>query len=552
MKRIKVLLTACAVMVSGTAWSAPGLINYQGRLTDLSDNPITTSTDVTFTFWDAESGGSQIGSFSDLDTVTPDANGIYATLVGDDPGNLVPASVFAADGVWLNVNIEGEDLAPRVRVVSAGFAIQAEDSNTLQGLEPTAFLNMSADAYVLVRTTSSATQNGTNLLAAYTQAKTLTPNGSALAADNRAAVLVPPGRYDLGTGSITLDTEYVDLVGLSTARADQHLISEITPLGIGVLNQTADDVRIENLTVEISRPTGTAVTDDTLPAAYFPDSNLPNTVVRNCEFTQSTGAIAVSMRLSIEYSGEFTDCKALSNGFGSFGGIASGTFKDCDGGNNSFGNNGMASGTFINCVAGNNSFARGASSHASGTFIDCSAGEDSFGRLGFADGTFRGCTAGNRSFGGDATGTFIDCEAGDESFGGANQPVTGTFINCTGGDRSFGEGSFATISGAYTHCVAGANSFGGSNADNTGARLHGCRMTGSTWTGTFNGRMQDCQWGSALTLGADARIYNSTFLGDVDLNSTTAGIANSYVNDQILNAGSASFNSGNLESADIN
>ena len=115
---------ALAALATGQS-SPPGLINYQGRLTNSSDQPITSAVDVTFTFWDAESGGSQIGSFSDTDTVTPDSNGLYCTLIGDDPGNLVPDSIFSGESVWLNVNVAGEDLVPRKRVVSVGYAFHS-------------------------------------------------------------------------------------------------------------------------------------------------------------------------------------------------------------------------------------------------------------------------------------------------------------------------------------------------------------------------------------------------------------------------------------------
>jgi len=111
--------------------SAPGLMNYQGRLTDNTGNPITTSVDVTFTFWNSETGGTQLGGgFSDTYTVTPDAAGIYSTMIGDDPGNLIPASIFTGDSVWLNVNVGGEDLSPRKRITSVGYAVQASHAQT--------------------------------------------------------------------------------------------------------------------------------------------------------------------------------------------------------------------------------------------------------------------------------------------------------------------------------------------------------------------------------------------------------------------------------------
>jgi len=106
--------------------SAPGLISYQGRLTDNEGKPVTTAVDVTFTFWDAETGGTQLGSgFTDTDTVTPDPGGVYSTMIGDDPGNLIPASIFTGDSVWLNVNVGGEDLSPRKRITSVGYAMQS-------------------------------------------------------------------------------------------------------------------------------------------------------------------------------------------------------------------------------------------------------------------------------------------------------------------------------------------------------------------------------------------------------------------------------------------
>ena len=45
--------------------------------------------------------------------------------------------------------------------------------------------------------------------------------------------------------------------------------------------------------------------------------------------------------------------------------------------------------------------------------------------------------------------------------------------------------------------------------------------------------------GALLVLAGDDDLPIPVFLGDVNLNNTAAGIANSYVNDSINNAGSA-------------
>jgi len=122
--KMKTLVLALVFMTLTMGLSAaPRLINYQGILTDKQGKPITTPVDVTFTFWDAEIGGNQLGAFSDMDIVTPDADGIYSTIIGDDPGNLIPESVFAGDSVWLNVNIAGENLSNRIRITSAAYAL---------------------------------------------------------------------------------------------------------------------------------------------------------------------------------------------------------------------------------------------------------------------------------------------------------------------------------------------------------------------------------------------------------------------------------------------
>ncbi len=131
MKGRSLLLGIGFVLLTSTLLAVPGLTNYQGRLTDAAGQPITNPVDVTFTFWDAESGGAQLGGgFSDTDTVTPDADGIYSTLIGDDPTNLVPESIFSGDSVWLNVNIGGEDLAPRLRITSVGYALKSSHADT--------------------------------------------------------------------------------------------------------------------------------------------------------------------------------------------------------------------------------------------------------------------------------------------------------------------------------------------------------------------------------------------------------------------------------------
>ena len=66
--RMTAALTAALLLgAAASVWAAPGIISYQGRLTDAGGDPITTALSVTFTFWDAEVGGNPLGAFSDTD-----------------------------------------------------------------------------------------------------------------------------------------------------------------------------------------------------------------------------------------------------------------------------------------------------------------------------------------------------------------------------------------------------------------------------------------------------------------------------------------------------
>ncbi|MBX7244517.1 MAG: hypothetical protein K1X53_03405 [Candidatus Sumerlaeaceae bacterium] len=525
MRRLIVLSLLLSAL---SAHAAPGLINYQAKLTDSNGLPLNSTVNITFTFWDAATSGTQLGGgFSDTDSVTP-ANGVCSTNIGDDPSNPVPASVFASDSVWLNVNVGGNDVTPRTRIAASGYALNA--------------VSLFGSAYAITEVTNNAATNGTNLLAAYNRAKALLPHGQALSAQNRATVIVPPGNYDLGTSELLLDTEFVDVIGLSSIRDDQYILGAANDAGTGVLHQTANDVRIENLRVRCTRSSGLVMDNSSDPAAYFPDGGFPQSVIRNCTF-EANDTQAWSMRLGAIYAGTYEKCTggqyAFGGGFSMAGGTASGTFTNCAAGHYSFGKDGTANGVFTNCTAGNSSF--GAFGTASGTFTNCTGAVGAFGGYGgTASGTFTNCTADYASFGGyggAAIGTFTNCTAPYGTFGGNSGTASGTFVNCTGGADSFGGGG-GNASGKFQYCSAVSGSFGGGGSTN-GAQLVGCRLLG-VWSGTFGGRMENCTWGPGITCNANARIYSCTFAGTIDLNNTAAGVTMTRATD-ITNEGNNVF-----------
>jgi hypothetical protein len=479
--------------------AVPRVINYQARLTDSGGAPVKTAVTLTFTFWDSESGGAQLGGgYSDSKLVQPDANGVVSTQVGEDPGNPIPASVFAGTAVWLRAMLGAQEIVPRMRISTVGYAFRAADADAVGGV-PGAAIAAIVDAFprrggahLVVETTASATLNGTNLLAAYAAAKALSPNGRARGTDNRATVLVPPGAYDLGAGQLVLDAEFVDLVGMSTARDDQHVSSTSSGANTGVLRQTANDVHIENLVVECTRTSVTAAVAKYAPAAYFPDDATTQTVARNCEF-RSDDVHAWAMRLGTAYPGTFTDCEAGQGSFG-FGAAASGTFTRCTAGDYSFGAfYGDASGTFTDCVGGEYAFG-GDHALASGRLSGCHGGDCSFGGYrGNASGTFEACVGGEYAFGGkqgEASGSFNHCIGDDYAFGGdTDTTASGEFKDCTGGLYAFG--GKGTASGQFTGCTGLFGCFGG-------------------YGGTANGDFIDCT-GMGSCFGGDGGKASGTF-----------------------------------------
>lgn len=501
-------------------------VAFQGRVT--SGNGVAVPDayyKMSFSLYTAPTEGGSLWTETNL--AVPVARGLFTTQLGEiEP---FPAEIFDNASLYLEIAIDinnngldsGDIQVPRTPLNAVPVAFHARDSGLLNGKLSTDFATASdlsslqstvltqADAitdldttqgqqdaaiaskaesaalatkfdtqgesYVVVKNGNDILQNGLNLIAAYEEAKQITPHGSPRSASNRVVVILVPGIYDLGINELALDAEFIDLIGLSTRREAQYVRGLSNGPGTGVITQSANDVGIENLRVGCTRVAGSVAGDATDPAAYFPASGLSATSIKNCAF-EANGTNALGMRSHIEYSGTYTDCSSPTT--------------------SSFGGFGIASGTFLRCNAGPNSFGGG---------------------------------------------------------GGAAAVASGRFTDCSAGSNSFGGGSGATASGIFVNCIAGNSSFGGNAAGTSvGAKLLRCHMQGNVWPGTFRGRMEDCRWDTAIILGAEARVYNSTILGNVDLGDSAAGIAQSRVKGTLLNVGSASFNTGNLADVDVN
>ena len=272
----------------------------------------------------------------------------------------------------------------------------------------------STTAAVEVGAYGTPLENGNYFKAAYTAAKSLTPNGLALSIENRAVLILGAGRYDLDGVEYAIDAEFVDVVVAANLGSDPESLKtkKMAVFTNGNFDVSANDIFIYGLG------------GDGFMWAEVKSSK-PLQVWESCAF----------------------------DGGPSFGPYADGTFINCIGASSAFGSIlGSSAGRFVNCVStGTDTF--GASCGASGTYIKCKS---------TATGTF----GGPFGSGADASGYFEDCEAAiNGSFGGYDGGTigtcSGTFVRCKGtGDYSFA--GYSTFSGIAKNCEGGTNAFGAS------------------------------------------------------------------------------------------
>jgi hypothetical protein len=120
--------------------AVPNLLSYQGRLTDpLTGAPVPDGTyAMSFAIYDAAGGGALLWSesYTGADEV-PVTGGLFSVLLGSQTA--LSAALFDGSERWLQVEVEGEVLAGRQRIVSVAYALQAQNADTLDGYHANSF-----------------------------------------------------------------------------------------------------------------------------------------------------------------------------------------------------------------------------------------------------------------------------------------------------------------------------------------------------------------------------------------------------------------------------
>jgi len=195
-------------------------LSFQGRLTDSSDNPITSATNTTFKLWKVSSGGTEGTCTGDTGedclwtsqtcSVTPDQDGIFSILLGTTSGSgytcssaiEIPATVFSENqNIYLGVKVASDDeMTPRIQIATVGYALNAE---TLQGYPPgtTAsmipYINSSGNVVIAAASPTLQASSGTFAIEGQTGITIQAASGQ-----NGSIALAPKG-----TGTVNLTSE---------------------------------------------------------------------------------------------------------------------------------------------------------------------------------------------------------------------------------------------------------------------------------------------------------------------------------------------------------
>jgi hypothetical protein len=119
--RVTLFVIIGILCLTALAYAAiPNVINYQGRLTDKDDNPLTGNFLVTFRFYDTEKDGQAIWEESHILNIK---NGIFSVLMG----SVKPLEIDFNKDLWLGMEVASDgEMTPRIKLASSVYAFNAK------------------------------------------------------------------------------------------------------------------------------------------------------------------------------------------------------------------------------------------------------------------------------------------------------------------------------------------------------------------------------------------------------------------------------------------
>ncbi len=120
------MLSFIAIAPPGAQAEIPRYINYQGKLTDANDNPVTGDVSITVRIYNAVTGGTALWTETQTVTVT---RGIFSILLGN---TTALTSLDFNSAYWYSVEVASDgEMTPRQRLTAVAYAINAGILNQL-------------------------------------------------------------------------------------------------------------------------------------------------------------------------------------------------------------------------------------------------------------------------------------------------------------------------------------------------------------------------------------------------------------------------------------
>ena len=123
MKTLSVILFSVSLLFLLSA--VPKVLNYQGKLVDSEGVAIDGTVNITFKLYQTATGGTALWSEEySAENAVEVSKGLFSVELGSI--NPFPDSVDFSTPYWLETIVNGETLAPRERLTSAPYALQAD------------------------------------------------------------------------------------------------------------------------------------------------------------------------------------------------------------------------------------------------------------------------------------------------------------------------------------------------------------------------------------------------------------------------------------------
>jgi hypothetical protein len=169
------------------AAEVPKTINYQGRLTDDTGEPLNDTVDVRFLFYDDSVGGPWLHIDTHLDV--PIHEGAFNVVMGEN--NAIPDWLFDDDERWFQLVVGEDSIKPRTRFTSVPYAYHAKYADTSgYSLTGTPIAYGAIDYSGAIQ---SGTPNFTSTWNATESRYEITINGGGYIYDTHATIVTPIG-----------------------------------------------------------------------------------------------------------------------------------------------------------------------------------------------------------------------------------------------------------------------------------------------------------------------------------------------------------------------